>query len=103
MATEYTGPTGPTGPTGNGIRYSFIDSCNQLVFVYDDGFQSTLGNVLGPTGPTGWTGSTGSLGPTGVGIQLVYLDSFLASQLFPACNDNIAIMWVELHQERIAV
>lgn len=75
MATEYTGPTGPTGPTGNGIRYSFIDSCNQLVFVYDDGFQSTLGNVLGPTGPTGWTGSTGSLGPTGVGIQLVYLDS----------------------------
>ena len=46
-----------------------------MVFVYDDGFQSTLGNVLGPTGPTGWTGSTGSLGPTGVGIQLVYLDS----------------------------
>ena len=73
--TEYTGPTGPTGPTGNGIRYSFIDSCNQLVFVYDDGLQNTLGNVLGPTGPTGWTGSTGALGPTGVGIQLVYLDS----------------------------
>lgn len=36
-------------------------------------------------------------------LKLVYLDRFLASQLFPACNDNIAIMWVELHQERIAV
>lgn len=36
-------------------------------------------------------------------LKLVYLDRFLASQLFPAGNDNIAIMWVELHQERIAV
>lgn len=36
-------------------------------------------------------------------LKLVYLDCFLASQLFPACNDDIAIMWVELHQERIAV
>ena len=36
-------------------------------------------------------------------LKLVYFDCFLASQLFPACNDNIAIMWVELHQERIAV
>lgn len=73
--TEYTGPTGPTGPTGNGIRYAFIDSCNQLVFVYDNNFQNTIGNVLGPTGATGPTGPTGLLGPTGVGIQLVYLDS----------------------------
>lgn len=36
-------------------------------------------------------------------LKLVYLDRFLASQLFPAGNDDIAIMWVELHQERIAV
>lgn len=36
-------------------------------------------------------------------LKLVYLDCFLASQLFPSGNDNIAIMWVELHQERIAV
>lgn len=72
---DYTGPTGPTGPTGNGIRYAFIDSCNQLVFVYDDNMQNTIGNVMGPTGWTGPTGPTGALGPTGVGIQLVYLDS----------------------------
>lgn len=75
MTECYTGPTGPTGSTGNGIKYSFIDSCNQLVFIYDDGFQNTLGNVKGPTGYTGWTGPTGSIGPTGIGIQLVYLDS----------------------------
>lgn len=36
-------------------------------------------------------------------LKFVYLDCFLASQLFPSCNDNIAIMWVELHQERISV
>lgn len=36
-------------------------------------------------------------------LKLVYLDCFLTSQIFPTCNDNIAIMWVELHQERIAV
>lgn len=36
-------------------------------------------------------------------LKFVYLDCFLASQLFPAGNDNIAIMWVELHQERISV
>lgn len=36
-------------------------------------------------------------------LKLVYLDRFLASQLFPAGNDDIAIMRVELHQERIAV
>ena len=72
---DYTGPTGPTGPTGNGIRYAFIDSCNQLVFVYDDNMQNTIGNVMGPTGWTGPTGPTGAIGPTGIGIQLVYLDS----------------------------
>lgn len=67
--------TGPTGPTGNGIKYSFIDSCHQLVFVYDDNYQSTLSSVLGPTGSSGPTGPTGPIGASGIGIQLVYLDT----------------------------
>ena len=61
---SYYGITGPTGPTGNGIRYSFIDGCGKLVFVYDNNMQNTIGSVMGPTGVTGPTGATGPVGPS---------------------------------------
>lgn len=64
-----------TGPTGNGIKYSYIDSCGRLVFVYDNNYTNTVGKIDGPTGSTGYTGPKGPTGPSGVGIQLVYLDS----------------------------
>lgn len=64
-----------TGPTGNGIKYSYIDSCGNLIFVYDNNFTNTVGSVLGPTGYTGFTGCTGATGPVGNGIDFVYMDS----------------------------
>ncbi len=72
-----------TGPTGNGIKYSYLDSCGNLVLVYDNNFTNTVGNVLGPTGPTGPIGDAGTTGPTGIGIEYIYLDS--------CCNINIVL------------
>ncbi len=71
-----------TGPTGNGIKYSYIDSCGNLIFVYDNNFTNTVGSVLGPTGCTGFTGCTGATGPTGNGIDFVYMDSCCNSQWY---------------------
>jgi hypothetical protein len=64
-----------TGPTGNGIKYSYLDSCGNLVLVYDNNFTNTIGNIHGPTGPTGINGAIGTTGPTGNGVDFVYLDS----------------------------
>ena len=64
-----------TGPTGNGIKYSYLDTCCNLVLVYDNNFTNTVGRVCGPTGPSGPSGPYGPTGPTGNGIDFLYLDS----------------------------
>lgn len=61
-----------TGPTGNGIKFSYLDSGGNLVFVYDNNFSNTVGSVLGPTGNTG---PTGAAGPVGNGIESISMDS----------------------------
>lgn len=68
-----------TGP----IKYSYINGCGNLVFVYENNCVNTVGYVLGPTGSTGVTGSTGTTGPTGNGIKYLYLDD---------CNEIVAVM-----------
>lgn len=72
-----------TGPTGNGIQYSYIDSCGNLVLVYTNNFNNKVGNVLGPTGPTGATGTIGPTGPVGNGVEYMYMDG---------CCNLIAVM-----------
>lgn len=72
-----------TGPTGNGIQYSYIDSCGNLVLVYTNNFNNKVGNVLGPTGPTGATGTMGPTGPVGNGVEYMYMDG---------CCNLIAVM-----------
>ena len=58
-----------TGPTGNGIKFSYLDSGGNLVFVYTNDFSNTVGKILGPTGPTGPTGAVGN------GIESISVDS----------------------------
>lgn len=70
-----TGPTGPTGPDGNGIQYSYIDQCGNLIFVYDNNYVDNAGPIPTATGPTGPIGTTGPTGPSGVGIDYISMNN----------------------------
>lgn len=83
--TGSVGPTGATGETGAAVTIigSFVDLAalqaahptgapgeaaivdGGLLYVWANGAWTSVGNILGPTGPQGLQGVTGAQGPTG--------------------------------------
>lgn len=58
------GAPGPRGAAGRSITDAYLDN-GELIFVYSDGSEDNIGNVLGARGAQGPQGPRGEVGPQG--------------------------------------
>jgi hypothetical protein len=84
LSLPYGGLVGPTGPqgasinikgtvatvgalpsTGNTVNDAYIVTADGDLYVWTGSAWANVGQIIGPTGPTGSAGPTGNLGPTG--------------------------------------